>query len=276
MLGITSVLLVFSIIFSKNQIRSITKLSVAAEKFGTGLSIESFKPEGAIEVRKVGLAFLEMKQRIENQIKQRTEMLAGVSHDLRTPITRIKLQLAIMKQSEALQEINHDIQDMENIINDYLDFARGEDSYHTTKIDLGNLLREMVVKYKHSNVKIAVINKEQISFNARVSAFKRAIQNLIDNASRFADKIEINLYEKESFIIIDIEDNGPGIAKQERQKVFQPFYRIEHSRNQATGGIGLGLSISQDIILRHGGNIVLSKSKLGGLKASILLSKLQV
>ncbi|MEI6187423.1 MAG: histidine kinase dimerization/phospho-acceptor domain-containing protein, partial [Alphaproteobacteria bacterium] len=140
MLGITSVLLVFSIIFSKNQIRSITKLSVAAEKFGTGLSIESFKPEGAIEVRKVGLAFLEMKQRIENQIKQRTEMLAGVSHDLRTPITRIKLQLAIMKQSEALQEINHDIQDMENIINDYLDFARGEDSYHTTKIDLGNLL----------------------------------------------------------------------------------------------------------------------------------------
>jgi len=272
MLGTTSVLLVFTIIFSKNQIRSITKLSVAAEKFGTGLSIDSFKPEGAIEVRKVGLAFLEMKQRIENQIKQRTEMLAGVSHDLRTPITRIKLQLAIMKQSEAIQEINHDIQDMENIINDYLDFAKGEDYYHTSKVDLDTLLREMITKYKHSDIKISVISNKQISFDVRVNAFKRAIQNLIDNASRFANTVEINLYQKEGFIIIDIDDDGPGIAKQELKKVFQPFYRIEHSRNQATGGIGLGLSISQDIILRHGGNIVLAKSKLGGLKASIILA----
>lgn len=273
MLGITLVLMVFTIIFSKNQIRSITRLSTAAEKFGTGLSIDNFKPEGAIEVRKVSFAFLEMKQRIENQVKQRTEMLAGVSHDLRTPITRIKLQLAMMKQDEALQEINHDIQDMENIINDYLDFARGEDSYKTTSVDLNNLLKEIVLKYKNSKAKIAVISDKEIVGNIRVNAFKRAIQNLIDNASRFAKKVEIDLREEGNFIVIDIDDNGPGIAKQELKKVFQPFYRVEHSRNQATGGIGLGLSISQDIVLRHGGNIVLSKSELGGLKASILLPK---
>ncbi len=271
MVGITFVLLIFTIMFSKNQIRAITKLSNAAEKFGTGQSIDNFKPEGAIEVRKVGIAFLEMKQRIETQIRQRTEMLAGVSHDLRTPITRIKLQLALMKNDDTLLEINRDIQEIENIINDYLDFAKGEGAYKTVKANLNTLLKEVIKNYKINNIKINFITSKSIDGYIRINAFKRAVQNLIDNAIRFGNTVEINLDKKNNTIVIDINDNGPGIDKNEIKKVFQPFYRVEHSRNQGTGGIGLGLSISQDIIARHGGNIILSKSILGGLKASIII-----
>lgn len=273
MIGITSVLLVFTIIFSKNQIRSITKLSSAAQRFGTLQSVDSFKPEGAIEVRKAGIAFLEMKQRIENQIKQRTEMLAGVSHDLRTPITRIKLELALMKQEDTLRNISADIQEMENIINDYLDFAKDEKNYKTSKVFLSKILSEVVEKYSHSKTKITLELDKKIEGNIRISPFKRAIQNLLDNATRFASEISISLRTTENSITIEINDNGPGITRQEIKKVFQPFYRVEHSRNQATGGVGLGLSITQDIILRHGGNISLDKSKLGGLKVNITLPK---
>jgi two-component system osmolarity sensor histidine kinase EnvZ len=273
MVGITSVLLIFTIIFSKNQIKSITKLSMAAEKFGTGQALNNFKPEGAIEVRKAGLAFLEMKQRIENQIRQRTEMLAGVSHDLRTPITRINLQLALMKPSKALRDIKNDIQEMESIINDYLDFAKGEDSHKVTSTNLNNFLKSIVQKYKRQGIDISLVSNKVFNSNIRSDAFKRAVQNLIDNATRFASKIEIHLREEKKFIVIEVNDNGPGIDKHEMKKVFQPFYRVEHSRNQTTGGIGLGLSIAQDIIIRHGGNILLEKSSLGGLKASIIIPK---
>lgn len=270
MTGITFVLLIFTIIFSRNQIRAITKLSEAAQKFGTQQSIESYKPQGAIEVRKAGIAFLEMKRRIENQIRQRTQMLAGVSHDLRTPITRIKLQLA-MSTDPLTGLIQEDIKEMENIINDYLDFAKGDGNYQTTKANLNSVIRELIAKYSHSKTQITFTRSKKIDINIKLSSFKRALQNLLDNSVKFATIVKISLKQENEQVIIEINDNGPGISEHDLGKVFQPFYRVEGSRNNATGGIGLGLSITQDIILRHGGNIELGKSLMGGLKVRISL-----
>lgn len=270
-IGSSSLLLLVTIIFAKNQIRSITNLSIAAEKLGKGEKNINFKPQGALEVKKAGQAFLDMQQRIENQIRQRTELLAGVSHDLKTPITRIKLQLELLTDMPEKHALLSDLQQMENTLNDYLDFAKGEEKYSTKLINLGDLLKKIFRPYEEKFKKYDLKILPKLFVNIRENQFIRAISNFLDNAAKFATEVSIKLTHQNNFVVIEIHDNGPGITEPERENVLKPFYRIENSRNQSTGGIGLGMSIARDIILRHGGSLTLSKSYLGGLLVIIKL-----
>lgn len=268
----TFILLLLTILFAKNQIRSITKLSHFATRVSLGNSeggVQRFSPSGAKEVRTAGYALLKMKQNLEESVKQKIEMLAGVSHDLKTPITRIKLQLELMDKDSITDAIKEDLLQLENTISDYLEFARGQEMFSTKFYDVEKLL----LKAMPDDSKIELQVKGVIRVNVNKNQFLRAVTNFIGNAQRFATKIVVKVYENAHDILIEVHDNGPGISDHDIKKVFTPFYRVENSRNRDSGGIGLGMSISRDIIYRHGGSVTLHKSYLGGLLVIIKLPR---
>lgn len=273
MIGTSLLLLFVSVLFLKNQVRSIRQLAEAAEQFGKGLDVVSFKPTGALEVRKAAHAFLRMKERIERQITQRTEMLAGVSHDLRTPLTRLKLQLALLGGNAEHKAMQEDIHEMEKMIQAYLDFCRGEGTETPKEAYLSVMIAGIITPYKHSNtctIRFVPPSRETI-VSIRGHAFKRAMVNLIENAIRYSKVLEISLVQNQDSVTILLDDDGPGIPEAQREAVFRPFYRMDHSRNLSTGGVGLGLAITRDIITGHGGTIQLQESPLGGLRVRITL-----
>ncbi len=268
MIGTSLLLFGVSVLFLRVQARSIRQLANAAESFGKGIDV-TFKPYGSSEVRTAGVAFNKMRERIKRQISERTQMLAGVSHDLRTPLTRMKLRLAMMPQNEESTAFLEDVSEMQQMLEGYLAFARGEGTEENTFIDMNALIEVLVNKFKVTNPNIRYAKNNVSPFQGRAQALNRALSNVISNACRYAKNIEISLKEKNNRLEIDIDDDGPGIPEDKREDVFKAFYRLEASRNKQTGGIGLGLSITKDIIRAHGGTIKLSASHMGGLKVEI-------
>ncbi len=267
------ILLVISVLFMRNQIRPIRRLAIAAERFGRGGEVKNFKIEGAREVRQAGKAFLEMKASLQRQISQRTDMLAGVSHDLRTPLTRLKLQIAMMGDSPDIHDMKNDINDMEKMIDGYLDFVRGEGQESTTITDIPEMLKDVVSAAKRQGYDINLnLNDISVCTPLRPVAFKRCLNNVVSNACKYADMVYINLDRDDvGELKITIEDNGLGVDAGKFNEVFKPFYRIDSSRNMNTGGVGLGLPIAMDIVHSHGGSIWLEKSSHGGLCVNITL-----
>jgi len=265
-----AILVIFiAILFLKNQTRPITKLAEASEKFGRGEDVEEYRPSGALEIRKAGLEFDRMRKRILRHLNQRSEMLSGISHDLRTPLTRIKLQLAFIKDKDITNKLSNDVDEMEKMLNEYLQFSRSNFTEKSEKFNLSELISLTVNKYENKN--ILVDNQEEIFFVGRKNLIKRCLNNLIDNAINFSQNIKVKQHKIKRNILIFIEDDGPGIPSSEYENVFKPFYKIDKSRNQKKSSVGLGLSIASDIIRSHGGNIELGKSEMGGLKIKIFL-----
>lgn len=271
MFAISTVLMVMAILFMRGQIRPIRKLALVAERFGRGQDTPAFKPEGAREVRQAAEAFIEMRNRLKRQIEQRTLMLAGVSHDLRTPLTRLKLQLAMESDSPAVREMKHDVEDMERMIAGYLDFVRGEGEEEAVTFDLPPLLRRSSDTALRQGKAVHLDMPETLDLTLKPMAFQRALDNLIGNAVRYANTIWITARPDNEFVLIRIEDDGPGIPEELYEEVFKPFTRVDPSRNADTGGVGLGLPIAMDAVHAHGGKIWLEKSPHGGLAALIKL-----
>ena len=262
-------LIAIAMVFLKNQTRPIIKLAEASERFGRGEDVEEYRPSGALEIRKAGWEFDRMRKRILRHLNQRSEMLSGISHDLRTPLTRIKLQLAFIKDKDIIKKLSNDVDEMEKMLNEYLQFSKSNFTEKSERFNLSELIHSTVKKYENKNIIVDQENK--IFFNGRKNLIKRCLNNLIDNASNFAKNIKIKQQKIKRNIIIFIEDDGPGIPLSEYENVFKPFYKIDKSRNQKKSSVGLGLSIASDIIKSHGGNIELGKSEIGGLKIKIVL-----
>ena len=262
-------IIAIAIIFLKNQTRPIIKLAEASEKFGRGEDIEEFRPSGALEIRKAGYEFDRMRTRIIRHLNQRSEMLSGISHDLRTPLTRIKLQLAFIKDKEISKKLSDDVDEMEKMLNEYLHFAKSGAKEKTETFDISELIIKTIKKYNNPNISFS--ESEKISFDGRKNLIQRCINNLIDNSTKYGEKIQIKLEKIKKKLFILIEDDGPGIPESEYENVFKPFYKIDKSRAESKSSVGLGLSIASDIIRSHGGIINLSKSELGGLKIKISL-----
>lgn len=268
MVGTSLVLLTVAILFLRNQIKPILRLSEAADSFGRGRPPpEDFRPRGAREVRQAAHAFIEMRDRIERYVEQRTVMLAGVSHDLRTVLTRFKLQLALFEETPELEAMRADVDEMQAMLEDYMAFAKGDAGEEIVRVDIGEILNE-VKSQAHGAKNIAIEVKEApLVVPVRRHAFKRAVANLVNNAARFAEHVTVSAARQNGALTVEVEDDGPGIPETEREQVFRPFYRIDHARNQDSGSTGLGLAIARDIARIHGGDIALSRSALGGLKA---------
>lgn len=270
MIAISVVMLAIAILFMRNQVRPIRRLAVVAERFGKGRDIPaSFKPEGAYEIRQAAGAFIAMHERIKRQMQQRTAMLAGVSHDLRTPLTRMKLQVAMLPPGPDTEALKQDINDMEKMLNAYLDFVRGEGGEQAVRTDMREILERVAVGTRRQGAEVAMTCEGDLSMPLRPVAFERALMNILNNARKYAQAIDVVARREEDIIRIVIDDNGPGIPEDKYEDVFKPFYRVEGSRNQATGGVGLGLPIAQDIVHSHGGEIDLGKSPQGGLRVVI-------
>lgn len=255
-------------LFMRNQVRPLLRLSAVVNQFGKGHDVSHFKPTGALEVRQVGHSFHRMRERIQKNIKQRTEMLAGISHDLKTPLTRMQLELALQPESESKTALLEDIRDMKVMVEDYLNFARGDGEESAKQVYLHEFLKSVFIKFPQDKVILAPFTKETaISCFIRPNAMSRALSNLITNALRYGNHVWFSVTTTQDHIYMVFEDDGPGIPASEYKNVFQPFYRIDASRNPATGGNGLGLSICKDIITKHGGNLKLEPSEShGGLK----------
>jgi two-component system osmolarity sensor histidine kinase EnvZ len=265
-----AILVIFiAIIFLKNQTKPITKLAEASERFGRGEDVEEYRPSGALEIRKAGLEFDRMRKRILRHLNQRSEMLSGISHDLRTPLTRIKLQLAFIKDKEITNKLSRDVDEMEKMLNEYLQFSRSNFTEKSEKFNLSELILSTVNKYENNN--ILVDEMSEIFFIGRKNLIKRCLNNLLDNAITFSKNIKVKHQKIKKSVLIFIEDDGPGIPSSEYENVFKPFYKVDKSRNQTNSSVGLGLSIASDIIRSHGGNIELGKSEMGGLKIKIFL-----
>ena len=262
-------MITIAIIFLKNQTRPITKLAEASEKFGRGEDIEEFRPSGALEIRKAGLEFNKMRNRILRHLNQRSEMLSGISHDLRTPLTRIKLQLTMIKDNNLSKKLSEDIDEMEKMLSEYLQFASSGAKEKSGTFDLSELVENIINKYENPN--ISKNYNKRIYFNGRKNLIQRCINNLIDNSIKYGEKTNLIIEKKVSNIVISIEDDGPGIPESEYENVIKPFYKIDKSRSESKSSVGLGLAISSDIIKSHGGDINFSKSNLGGLKVMISL-----
>ena len=263
------IMVIISLIFLKNQTRPITALAKAAEKFGKGEEIEEFKPSGASEIRQAGLEFDRMRKRILRHLNQRSEMLSGISHDLRTPLTRMKLQTAFIKEKNISSKLVDDINEMEKMLNEYLQFTSSNYLEKDTLFNISELVNQIIEKYNNENISKNI--NERIYFNGRKNLINRCINNLIDNALKYGKNINVELIKKNTNIFIKIEDDGPGIPKKEYDNVFKPFYKIDKGRGEKKSSVGLGLSIASDIIRSHGGNIKLEKSKLNGLEVKIFL-----
>ena len=270
MSGTSLVLIFISILFLRNQIRPIERLATAAEAFGKGQATAGdFTPRGAQEVRRAGTAFLEMRERIERMIEQRTTMLAGVSHDLRTILTRFRLQLALLGKSPEIDDMQNDVEDMQNMLEVYLNFTRGDLHEEPGSVNLGELLA------RHQGE--AELNRKRLTYQlsggetikVRPGAFARLIANLVSNAIRHAQNIHLTAMREEGWLIIHVDDDGDGIPPDRREDVFKPFLRLDEARNLDDSGTGLGLAIARDIARSHGGDITLEKSPLGGLRATL-------
>ena len=263
-------LLIFiAIVFLKNQTRPIINLAKAAEKFGKGEFIKEFRPSGAREIRQAAYEFDKMRKRISVHLNQRSEMLSGISHDLRTPLTRLKLQLALLKQQDLAKKMTEDIEEMERMLNEYLEFSRNQKNEDTESIDINSLIADVIKKYNTEKIKTNF--GSNIKIHLRQNTFKRCLGNLIDNGLSYGKEVKISTKKTIKDLMILIDDDGPGIPKEEYEKVIKPFYRIDKSRGQNKSGVGLGLSIANDIVRSHGGNIFLEKSPLNGLRVKISL-----
>ena len=262
-------LIMIAIVFLKNQTRPIVNLAKAAEKFGKGEFIKEFRPSGAREIRQAAYEFDKMRKRITIQLNQRSEMLSGISHDLRTPLTRLKLQLALLKQQDLAKKMSDDIEEMERMLNEYLEFSRYQKNEETETVNINNMINEVIKKYENNQIDISV--EENLEINIRPNSIKRCLTNLIDNGLSYGKKVAILSNKTKNNLSIIVDDDGPGIDEDEYQNVMKPFYRIDKSRSQNKSGVGLGLSIANDIIRSHGGNISLDKSPLSGLRVKISL-----
>ena len=263
-------LLIFiALIFLKNQTKPIINLAKASEKFGRGEDIDEFRPSGALEIRKAGYEFERMRKRIIRHLNQRSEMLSGISHDLRTPLTRIKLQLSFIKDQNIAKKLSDDVQDMEKMLNEYLQFASTRSVEKTEKFDITDLIENTIKKYENKNITLELTNAVYI--NGRKNLIERCINNLIDNSIKYSNSINIQLTKSSNNLTIIIDDDGPGIPKNEYKNVFKPFYKIDKSRSESKSSVGLGLSIASDAIRSHGGNITLDKSPQNGLRVKVFL-----
>ncbi|HSS15243.1 MAG TPA: ATP-binding protein [Rhizomicrobium sp.] len=279
MVGSSALLMGIAIIFLRNQVRPIERLARAADSFGKGRAVPDFKPYGATEVRRAAQAFITMRERIERHVSQRTEMLAGVSHDLKTPLTRLKLTLAMMPEGEGNDALNDiksmraDIAEMEHMLDDYLAFARGEGGEDASITDLSELVREVAAAAErtHQGAQIRIAVPEHVPVNVRRAGLRRVLANLTDNALKHGSRAAMGLKVNEHLVEITVEDDGPGIPEPQREEAFRPFHRLDEGRNLQTGGSGLGLAIARDIARAHGGDIVLDRSAMGGLRATVRL-----
>ncbi len=271
MVGTSIVLFVVALLFMRNQVKPIRRLAQVAELFGKGVEVSDFKPEGATEVRQASIAFLRMRERIRRQIEQRTTMLAGVSHDLRTPLTRMKLELALLGEGDEVDALKHDVGQMERMIEGYLAFARGEGTEQTRPLDLGDLLRQVAEQARREGGRIDLHVEERLPAVLRREAMRRCLANLVNNAQRYGGEVTLTAGRRREGIEILVDDDGPGIPAEQREQVFKPFFRLERSRNPETGGTGLGLTIARDVVRSHGGDLTLDQAPGGGLRARIWL-----
>ena len=271
MVGTSMILFGVATIFMRNQVKPIRRLAAAADELGKGRDAPNLKPEGAREIRQASAAFIAMRDRIQRQITQRTDMLAGVSHDLRTPLTRMKLQLEMVKDSSDTAALKDDVAEMEHMVEGYLAFARGEGFETPKPTNIAHILGDVVVSAKRRGTEVDFHTEGQFVVRIRQNAFKRCINNLLDNADRHATHVSIRTGKRGDAIEITVDDDGPGIPKHLRDEAFKPFFRLDESRNPETGGVGLGLTIARDIIRGHGGDIILSDSPSGGLRARLTL-----
>ncbi len=275
MVGLSLLLLMLAIYFLTRQLRPIRRLAWAADNFGKGRDVGNFKLAGATEIRQAGAAFNTMRKRILRQLTQRTEMLAAVSHDLRTPLTRMKLELEMLKgaqpHADDIEALKNDVEDMARVVDGYLAFARGEGQESITPTDLGNILGEVSSRAGRDGVDVELELERPITMPLRPVAIRRCIANLVDNAVRYASWVGIRATAEGDQVWIAIDDNGPGVPANQREAVFKPFFRLDPSRNPNTGGVGLGLAIARDIVLSHGGDIQLHDSPSGGLRVLIRL-----
>jgi len=260
-------LISIAIIFLKNQTRPIINLAKASARFGRGENVDEFRPSGALEIRQAGYEFERMRKRIIRHLNQRSEMLSGISHDLRTPLTRIKLQITFIKDQNIAKKLSGDVQEMEKMLNEYLQFANSRSVEKTETINITELVEETLKKYDNQNI-TAELSKG-IYINGRKNLIQRCLNNLIDNAIKYATKLHVQLNKSENNIIIMLDDDGPGIPEDEYNNVFKPFYKINKSRGDSKSSVGLGLSIASDVIRSHGGNIKLEKSPEKGLRIKI-------
>jgi two-component system osmolarity sensor histidine kinase EnvZ len=269
MVGTSTVLLVVAIAFLRNQIRPILRLADAAESFGKGREAPNFRPRGAREVRRAAAAFIEMKTRIERAMEQRTAMLAGVSHDLRTVLTRFKLELALIDSNPEVEGMKKDVDEMARMLEAYLAFARGDLGESSAPTDMAEFLEELRSDAERNGHKATVVFYGPPVVTVRPAAFKRCLANLVSNAARYAPAIAITGHRDHRYLTVTIDDDGPGIPADMREDVFKPFLRLDDARNQDEGGTGLGLAIARDIARSHGGDITLGDSPLGGLRATV-------
>jgi len=269
MVGTSVILLGVAILFLRNQIRPILALADAAESFGKGREVPDFRPRGAREVRRAAYAFIEMKRRVERTLEQRTAMLAGVSHDLRTLLTRFKLELALLDDGPELTALKKDVDEMGRMIEAYLSFARGDSGELSAPTDMADFLEELRSDAERHGHAASVVFHGVPIVTVRPAAFKRCLANLVSNAARFADAIAITGHRDHRYLTVTVDDDGPGIPAKLRDEVFKPFFRGDDARNQDEGGTGLGLAIARDIARSHGGDIMLSDSPLGGLRATV-------
>lgn len=271
MIGTAIIFVLIAILFMRTQVRSIIKLAEVAEKFGRGQDIPNFKPSGATEVRQASQAFIDMKERINRQVVQRTEMLAGVSHDLKTPLTRMKLQLALMEQSSEIEELQEDISQMEKMVQEYLDFAKGKERVADANVNISDMLRSIVAGYRNLNKKIEINTQSGIALHINAHSLRRAVTNIIDNALKYGNSVLLVSSASAKYAYITVDDDGPGISESKRAAVFQPFFRLDVARNMDKGGTGLGLAIARDIVVSYGGEISLETSQMGGLRVIMKL-----
>ncbi len=261
-------LIAISLIFLKNQTRPITNLAKASAKFGRGEEVDEFKPSGALEIRQAGYEFDKMRKRIIRHLNQRSEMLSGISHDLRTPLTRIKLQLAFIKDQVIAKKLSNDVLEMEKMLNEYLQFARSSFSEKTEKFNMAELIANNIEKYGNKNISTKL--DKTIVMNGRKNLIQRCLNNLIDNSIKYSNNIDIQLTKNNNYLSVIIDDDGPGISKKEYNNVFKPFYKIDKSRSDTKSSVGLGMSIASDVVRSHGGSIVLDKSPQNGLRVKVI------
>ena len=276
MVGTAIVVSTIAVVFLRNQIRPIRRLATAADAFGRGRPVDDFRPAGATEVRRAAAAFLDMRARIRRQISQRTEMLAGVSHDLRTPLTRVKLRLAMLADAhpesrDEIAESERDVAQMEHMIGEYLAFARGQGGEAPVRADLAGIVAEVADAARRKGGWVALRLERPLILPLRPNAIERCLSNLVENAARHGSRIEVSAARREDMVEVAVEDDGPGIPEDQREAVFKPFFRLDGARNPSTGGAGLGLAIARDVARSHGGDIRMGKATLGGLRAELRL-----
>ena len=262
-------MITIAIIFLKNQTRPIVNLAKAAERFGRGENIDEYRPSGALEIRQAGLEFGKMRKRIMRHLNQRSEMLSGISHDLRTPLTRLKLQLSFIKDEGLSKKMSLDIDEMEKMLNEYLQFTSSTYLEKDETFDISELIENTINKYDNNNISKELIPR--VYMNGRKNLIQRSLNNIIDNSIKYGKTINIELSKKNNILLITIDDDGVGIPETEYLNVFKPFYKIDKSRGNSRSSVGLGLSITSDIIRSHGGNIILAKSPLDGLRVKVFL-----